>query len=416
MLSTMQESGYKVLARKYRPKNFSELIGQDHMVQTLANAFDTQRIAQAWMLTGVRGVGKTTTARILARALNYSTDNISSPTVKLETLGEHCPAIMSGNHIDVIEMDAASHTGIDDIREIIDRIKYRPASARYKVYIIDEVHMLSNQAFNGLLKTLEEPPSHVKFIFATTEIRKVPVTVLSRCQRFDLHRVNTELLTEYLKKIIQLENVQADEDSLFMIARAGTGSVRDTLSILEQAIAYGNGKLQADDVSAMLGLTTKEQIITLFEYIMQGEASKALQLFNNLYQAGVEPVNLLIDLADFNHIVLKLKLIPEMAKSNTLWQAEREHGQSLAQKLALSTIERNWRILQSGIEDVNKCFSALQACEMTLIRLCYAANIPDLTSVLNGAIATKSAPSLENEVIRAARQKFPDLSINIIKE
>ncbi|MDN5248575.1 MAG: DNA polymerase III subunit gamma/tau [Alphaproteobacteria bacterium] len=412
----MQESGYKVLARKYRPKNFNELIGQDHMVQTLANAFETQRITQAWMLTGVRGVGKTTTARILARALNYSTDKITAPTVKLEELGEHCSSIMSGNHIDVVEMDAASHTGIDDIREIIDRIKYRPVSARYKVYIIDEVHMLSNQAFNGLLKTLEEPPSHAKFIFATTEIRKVPVTVLSRCQRFDLRRVDTELLTEYLKKIIQLENVQADEDALFMIARAGTGSVRDTLSILEQAIAYGNGQLQAAEVSAMLGFTTKEQIIALFEYIIQGEASKALQLFNDLYQAGVEPINLLIDLADFNHVVLKLKLIDKMAKSNALWQAERERGQSLAQRLDISNIERNWRILQSGIEDATKSFSALQACEMTIIRLCYAANIPNLESFLNGSMATKAPPNLDNEVIRAARQKFPDLSINIIKE
>lgn len=428
--STTIEQSYKVLARKYRPQNFTTLIGQEHMVQTLANSFASGRIAQAWMLTGVRGVGKTTTARILARALNFSNEEHNSPTIELETMGQHCAAIMNGSHIDIIEMDAASHTGIDDIREIIDQIRYRPVSARYKIYIIDEVHMLSNQAFNGLLKTLEEPPSHAKFIFATTEIRKVPITILSRCQRFDLRRIDTELLIKYLQNITKLENVVAEKEALFMLARAGTGSVRDTLSLLEQAIAYGDGKLEASSVSAMLGFGSKEQIITLFEHIMHGEASMALELFNELYQSGIEPVNLLLDLAEFNHIVLKLKLVKDMANSNSLWQAEKEQGLALAQALDISVIERNWRILQSGIEDANKCFSPLQACEMTLVRLCYAAKLPNINNLLNDmqqsqpqqlqtqpAAEPEPAPAIvESDLLQAARQKFPALSVNIVKE
>ncbi|RUY89337.1 DNA polymerase III subunit gamma/tau, partial [Mesorhizobium sp. M7A.F.Ca.CA.003.01.2.1] len=246
-------AAYRVLARKYRPSNFSELVGQEPMVRTLTNAFATGRIAQAWMLTGVRGVGKTTTARILARALNYKTADIDQPSVDLAVLGEHCQAIMEGRHVDVIEMDAASHTGIDDIRDIIERVRYAPVSARYKVYIIDEVHMLSTQAFNGLLKTLEEPPPHVKFIFATTEIRKVPITVLSRCQRFDLRRIDAGALVGHLASISAKEGISVDDDALAMIARAAEGSARDSLSILDQAIAHGAGSVGADAVRAMLG-------------------------------------------------------------------------------------------------------------------------------------------------------------------
>jgi DNA polymerase-3 subunit gamma/tau len=246
---------YRVLARKYRPSDFSGLIGQEPMVRTLTNAFSSGRIAQAWMLTGVRGVGKTTTARILARALNYKTAEIDQPSVELTTLGEHCKAIMDGRHVDVIEMDAASHTGIDDIRDIIEQVRYAPVSARYKVYIIDEVHMLSTQAFNGLLKTLEEPPPHVKFIFATTEIRKVPITILSRCQRFDLRRVDAGTLTGNLRNIATLEEIEVDDDALAMIARAAEGSVRDAQSILDQAIAHGAGRVTAEAVRSMLGST-----------------------------------------------------------------------------------------------------------------------------------------------------------------
>ncbi len=255
------DGAYRVLARKYRPQNFNDLIGQEPMVRTLKNAFETGRIAQAWMLTGVRGVGKTTTARILARALNYKTDTVDQPTIDLSVPGENCQAIMEGRHVDVIEMDAASHTGIDDIREIIEQVRYRPVSARYKVYIIDEVHMLSTAAFNGLLKTLEEPPPHVKFIFATTEIRKVPITVLSRCQRFDLRRIESGTLAAHLRRIAEAEEIAVDDASLAMIARAGEGSARDSLSIFDQAIAHGAGAVTAEAVRSMLGLADRARII-----------------------------------------------------------------------------------------------------------------------------------------------------------
>jgi DNA polymerase III subunit gamma/tau len=265
-LAASQTGGaYRVLARKYRPQDFTALIGQEPMVRTLKNAFETGRIAQAWMLTGVRGVGKTTTARILARALNYQTDTVNQPTIDLSLEGIHCRAIMEGRHVDVIEMDAASHTGIDNIREIIEQVRYRPVSARYKVYIIDEVHMLSTQAFNGLLKTLEEPPPHVKFIFATTEIRKVPITVLSRCQRFDLRRVEATTLVSHLSMIAGLEHVTIDDASLAMIARAAEGSVRDSLSIMDQAIAHGSGNVEAEAVRSMLGLADRSRIVDLFQ-------------------------------------------------------------------------------------------------------------------------------------------------------
>ena len=275
-LSTKPNSGYRVLARKYRPADFRSLIGQEPMVRTLTNAFASGRIAQAWMLTGVRGVGKTTTARILARALNYKTATVDQPSIELDEIGEHCRAIMEGRHVDVVEMDAASHTGIDDIREIIEQVRYAPVSARYKVYIIDEVHMLSTQAFNGLLKTLEEPPPHVKFIFATTEIRKVPITVLSRCQRFDLRRIDAELLIGHLARIAALEAVEVDDASLAMIARAAEGSARDCLSIFDQAIAHGGGKVAADAVRQMLGLGDRGRVVDLFEHLMKGDAAAAL--------------------------------------------------------------------------------------------------------------------------------------------
>lgn len=312
------DNAYRVLARKYRPQNFDDLYGQEPMVRTLTNAFEAGRIAQAWMLTGVRGVGKTTTARILARGLNYKTETIDQPSVHLTELGEHCQAIMEGRHVDVIEMDAASHTGIDDIREIIEQVRYRPVSARYKVYIIDEVHMLSNQAFNGLLKTLEEPPPHVKFIFATTEIRKVPITVLSRCQRFDLRRIESGTLTSLLRKITGLENVQADDTALAMIARAGEGSARDSLSILDQAIAHGNGTVDSQTVREMLGLADRARIIDLFEMLMRGDVAGVLKEFRAQYDVGADPTVVLSDLADFNHLVTRLRFTPEVAQDMSL--------------------------------------------------------------------------------------------------
>ena len=292
-LDKQKAGAYRVLARKYRPSNFSELIGQEPMVRTLTNAFATGRIAQAWMLTGVRGVGKTTTARILARALNYKTATVDQPSVDLAVLGEHCQAIMEGRHVDVIEMDAASHTGIDDIRDIIERVRYAPVAARYKVYIIDEVHMLSTQAFNGLLKTLEEPPPHVKFIFATTEIRKVPITVLSRCQRFDLRRIDAGALVAHLSSIADKEGISVDDDALAMIARAAEGSARDSLSILDQAIAHGGGAVSAEAVRAMLGLADRARIVDLFEHVMKGDVAAALAEFRNQYDTGADPAAVL---------------------------------------------------------------------------------------------------------------------------
>src|SRR5687767_4406178 len=298
--------GYRVLARKYRPADFSALIGQEPMVRTLTNAFSTGRIAQAWMLTGVRGVGKTTTARILARALNYKTGSINQPSVELTVPGEHCQGIMEGRHVDVIEMDAASHTGIDDIRDIIEQVRYAPVAARYKVYIIDEVHMLSTQAFNGLLKTLEEPPPHVKFIFATTEIRKVPITILSRCQRFDLRRVDAALLVRHLASICDKEGVSPEPEALAMIARAAEGSVRDSLSLLDQAIAFGAGTVAAEAVRAMLGLADRGRIIDLFAMLVRGDASAALGELRSHYDQGADPAAVLTELAEFTHFVTRV--------------------------------------------------------------------------------------------------------------
>ena len=315
---TGKAAAYRVLARKYRPADFSTLIGQEPMVRTLTNAFATGRIAQAWMLTGVRGVGKTTTARILARALNYKTAEIDRPSVDLAVPGEHCKAIMEGRHVDVIEMDAASHTGIDDIREIIEQVRYAPVSARYKVYIIDEVHMLSTQAFNGLLKTLEEPPPHVKFIFATTEIRKVPITILSRCQRFDLRRIDSGLLVTHLKDIAAREEIPVEDEALAMVARAAEGSARDALSIFDQAIAHGAGAVTAEAVRAMLGLGDRARVIDLFEQLMKGEVAAALAEFRSQYDGGADPATVLTDLAEFNHLVTRLKFVPTAAADASL--------------------------------------------------------------------------------------------------
>src|ERR1043166_3719159 len=285
-----QASSYRVLARKYRPSNFDDLIGQDAMVRTVSNAFDTGRIPQAWILTGVRGVGKTTTARILARALNYelSDGSVKGPTISMPKLGVHCQAIMESRHMDVLEMDAASHTGVDDVRQINDSVRYAPASARYKVYIIDEVHMLSTAAFNAFLKTLEEPPEHAKFVFATTEIRKVPVTVLSRCQRFDLRRVDADVLMGHLASIAAKENVEAEPEALGIIARAAEGSVRDSLSLLDQAIAHAAGTVRADAVRQMLGLADRTRVIELFDSLARGDIASAFAEFRDQYDTRSE--------------------------------------------------------------------------------------------------------------------------------
>ncbi|RUM99240.1 DNA polymerase III subunit gamma/tau [Pseudaminobacter arsenicus] len=380
--SAKAAGGYRVLARKYRPSDFSSLIGQEPMVRTLTNAFASGRIAQAWMLTGVRGVGKTTTARILARALNYKTDTIDQPSVELQVLGEHCQAIMEGRHVDVIEMDAASHTGIDDIRDIIEQVRYAPVSARYKVYIIDEVHMLSTQAFNGLLKTLEEPPPHVKFIFATTEIRKVPITILSRCQRFDLRRVDAGTLTANLRMIADKENIEVDDAALAMIARAAEGSVRDGQSILDQAIAHGAGAVTAEAVRAMLGLADRARIVDLFEHVMKGDAAAALGELRAQYETGADPAAVLTDLAEFNHLVTRLRFVPSAADDASLSEAERLRGLEFAQALSVRVLSRSWQMLLKGIPEVQASYRPISAAEMVLIRLAHAADLPTLDEAL----------------------------------
>ncbi len=372
-----KKDAYRVLARKYRPLTFDDLIGQEAMVRTLSNAFDTGRIPQAWMLTGVRGVGKTTTARILARALNYQlADGSGGPTIHMPELGVHCEAIMESRHVDVLEMDAASHTGVEDVRQIIDGIRYSPVSARYKVYIIDEVHMLSEKAFNAFLKTLEEPPPHAKFIFATTEIRKVPITILSRCQRFDLRRIDADKLTSHLARICDKEGVTAQPDALSAIALAAEGSARDSLSLLDQAIAHGGGVIQADAVRTMLGLADRAQVIDLFEAVMRGDMVSSFASLRNQYDSGAEPAVILSDLASFVHMVTRFKLVPETAKDASVTEVERTRGLDFASKLSVRVLSRAWQILLKGVPEVQTASRPIAAAEMVLVRLAYVADLP----------------------------------------
>ncbi len=377
---------YRVLARKYRPARFEDLIGQEPMVKTLSNAFDLGRIHQAYILTGVRGVGKTTTARILARAVNYELPAqgdrpaVTQPTIHMPELGVHCQAIIDSRHVDVIEMDAASHTGIDDVREIIENARYRPVLARTKVYIIDEVHMLSKQAFNGLLKTLEEPPDHVKFIFATTEIEKVPVTVRSRCQRFDLRRVEADVLVSHLASIASKEAVAIEPEALALIARASEGSVRDALSLLDQAIAHAKGSLKtevkADDLRLMLGLADRSRIIDLFMEVMKGDIAAALASLKALYDAGADPGRVLGELAEFVHFATRLKLAPESAKDPAITEEERLRGREIAERLSLAVLSRAWQLLLKGLQEVRDSPRPLASADMVLVRLAYAADLP----------------------------------------
>ncbi len=368
---------YRVLARKYRPIGFEHLIGQEPMVRTLANSFASNRIHQAYILTGVRGIGKTTTARILARAFNYSVPGkIDAPSVDMPELGVHCQAIIESRHVDVIEMDAASHTGIDDVREIIDNARYRPVSARTKVYIIDEVHMLSKQAFNGLLKTLEEPPEHVKFLFATTEIEKVPITVRSRCLRFDLKRIDAPLMTRHLAGICAAEGVVCEPEALALIARIAEGSVRDALSLLDQAIAHGRDGVGAADIRAMLGLSDRGQIIDLFELAMKGDIAAALALTGSLFDAGADPAQILIDLAEFSHLVTRIKLAGKGVDDPSISEDERRRGAECAGKLGVGALTRAWQILLKGVQDVKDSPRPLASAEMALVRLAYASDLP----------------------------------------
>ncbi len=391
-MSTQSQTPYRVLARKYRPKTFADLIGQDVMVRVLTNAFATGRIAQAYMLTGVRGVGKTTTARLIARALNYP----SGPTMEMPEVTPQCEAILESRHIDVIEMDAASNTGVDNMREIVDSVRYAPVEVRTKVYIIDEVHMLSKSAFNALLKTLEEPPPHVKFIFATTEIRKVPVTILSRCQRFDLKRLDAGLLAEHYGKICRLENVEADEESLRLIARAAEGSVRDGLSLLDQAIAFGDSKVRSEDVLSMLGVADRTRVIDLFEAVMAGDAAKAVAEMALQYEGGGDPQTILGDLADFTHWVTRLRVSPSTAERDSSRTAlEKSKGKEFAEKLSIPHLARAWQMLLKGLGETANAPRPEQAAEMVLIRLAHAANLPsgDELAKLVSEIKQTPAPS-----------------------
>ena len=385
---------YRVLARKYRPASFDDLIGQDAMVRTVSNAFETGRIPQAWILTGVRGVGKTTTARILARALNYALPDgsVTGPTVKMPRLGTECQAIMESRHIDVLEMDAASHNSDDDIRQINDAVRYAPVSARYKVYILDEVHMLSGAAFNALLKTLEEPPPHAKFIFATTEIRKVPVTVLSRCQRFDLRRVEAGVLVAHLEGITGQEGLTAEPEALALIARAAEGSVRDALSLLDQAIAHAAGSVRAEDVRQMLGLADRSRVIDLFDALMRGDIAAALKELREQYDAGADPAVVLTDLAEFTHFVTRVKVVPAVADDRSLAEIERTRGRAFAAALSMRVLARTWQMLFKGLPEVQSAAKPIAAAEMVLVRIAYAADLPTPDEVVRSLTTGGDAP------------------------
>ena len=370
--------GYRVIARKYRPTTFAELYGQDAMVRTLSNAIKSGRLAHAFILTGVRGVGKTTTARLIARALNcIGPDGTGGPTIEPCGVCTHCVAISESRHVDVMEMDAASRTGVDDIREIIDGVRYAPVSAREKIYIIDEVHMLSKNAFNALLKTLEEPPEHVRFIFATTEIRKVPVTVLSRCQRFDLRRVEIPALIENLRMITEKEKVSVDDAAFGLIARAADGSVRDAQSLLEQALAHGAGEVTEERVRDMLGLADRARMFDLFEAAMGGEIASALDIMREQYRLGADPIVILEDLLNLTHWLTRLKLAPDAGDDMAIGETERVKGREFATKLSMPVLTRSWQILLKGLDESRRAPSPDAAAEMALVRLAFSAELPD---------------------------------------
>ena len=376
-MSDTSSQGYQVLARKYRPETFADLVGQDAMVRTLKNAFDADRIAQAFIMTGIRGTGKTTTARIIAKGMNcIGLDGNGVATTDPCGLCDNCTAIMQGRHVDVMEMDAASRTGVDDIREIIESVHYRAAAARYKIYIIDEVHMLSTNAFNALLKTLEEPPEHVKFIFATTEIRKVPVTVLSRCQRFDLRRIEPEVMIALLQKIAASEQAKIAEDALALITRAAEGSARDATSLLDQSISHGAGETTADQVRAMLGLADRGRVMDLFDMIMRGNASSALDELGAQYSDGADPLAVLRDLAEITHWISVVKITPNAADDPTISPDDRIRGQGFAQALPMRALTRAWQMLLKALEEVASAPNSMTAAEMAIIRLTHVADLP----------------------------------------
>ncbi len=406
---------YEVLARKYRPLSFEGVVGQDALVRTLSNAITNNRLHHAYILTGVRGTGKTTTARIVAKALNcIGEDGNGRETINPCGVCDNCKAIMEDRHVDVLELDAASRTGVNDIREILEGVMYKPVSARYKIYIIDEVHMLSKSAFNALLKTLEEPPAHVKFIFATTEIRKVPVTVLSRCQRFDLQRIDQELLAKHFKNIVAQEGVKVDDESISVIARAADGSARDGLSLLDQAIALSDGEVTIDNVREMIGLADKNMIFELFEKLASGKIDESLEVIKTLYNKGSDPIIILKDLMDVVHFLTKAKVTPQVLEDVSILESEKIRGKELSDKISMAVLTRIWQMLLKGINEVQFAPSAIDAFEMLIIRISYAGTLPTPNELVDGV--KKNSKITQTPAVAVSRVATPQRTEVVVSE
>ena len=406
------KENYVVLARKYRPQNFNELLGQDALVKTISNAIKNNRLHHAYILTGIRGVGKTTTARIVAKALNCTgKDATGGMTVNPCGICENCRAIAESRHIDVLELDAASRTGVDDIRDILEGVRYRPTNGRYKVYIIDEIHMLTKNAFNALLKTLEEPPSHVIFIFATTEIRKVPVTVLSRCQRFDLQRLSIETLINHFKNIVEKESLKAEEEALHLIAKAADGSCRDGLSLLDQAISLGAGEVKTDVVKEMIGLADRGQTFELFESLVSGKVEDVMTNLEKQRQNGANPVTVLQDLIGITHLVAKVKIVPETVNDASLSEVEKEFCNKNAPIVPIAILSKMWQMLIKGLGEMNIAPLQMDALEMVLIRIAYSANLPTPAEILDGL--KKNSDLGLNKVFASARNEQSGFEQNV---